>query len=226
MMEFQNYKLDEHRILVPEERKEFAYSDGDEVEERLLNQLKTTRDLKLASDELLKLIQDWPSEYHFSPADQSPQFSEIRNFQNVLEVGSGCGAITRLLGEKGNAVFALEGSYRRAQITRERCRDLENVYVINESFDHFSSDRKFDLITLIGVLEYAPSFFKGMDPVKMLLEKAKELLKENGVMVVAIENQLGLKYFNACTEDHAGELFLESMTDIKKKGSSLLAKTS
>lgn len=188
----------------------FDYSDGDEVEERLLTQLQETDDVSLASDDLQRLMVDWPSEYHFSPlrANLLSPF-DLGQFGTILEVGSGCGAVTRQLGENcaGSHIIALEGSERRALITRERCRDLDNVEVCVESFADFESETAFDLITLIGVLEYSPSFFSAADPVKDTLTKAFNLLSPNGVLIVAIENQLGLKYFNGCAEDHNGRAF-------------------
>ena len=187
-----------------------TYSDGDEVEERLLRQLQEATDLSLASDELQAMIVDWPSEYHFSPLRANLLSSfPFEKCEHILEVGSGCGAITRCLGEKctDSKILALEGSGRRAAITKTRCRDLSNVEVCHESFTSFDPGISFDCITLIGVLEYSPTYFQGTDPVLSAIQKAKSLLAPGGVLVVAIENQLGLKYFNGCSEDHSGQLF-------------------
>ncbi|WWL44975.1 class I SAM-dependent methyltransferase [Pseudomonas parakoreensis] len=71
---------------------------------------------------------------------------------DVLEIGAGCGAITRYLGEQGGNVLALEGSARRASIARSRTRDLPNVSVLAETFENFQVEKKFDVITLVGVL--------------------------------------------------------------------------
>ena len=207
----QEYHKTEAGIWTREDDSVFLYSDGDEVENRLLRQLREAKDVSLASDELQRLMIDWPSEYHFSPlrANLLSPF-KLERFSRILEIGSGCGAITRLLGERcpDSAVLALEGSERRAAITRERCRELDNVEVCRDSFTEFNeSADSFDLITLIGVLEYSPSFFKTDKPILAALEKCRSLLDRNGVLVVAIENQLGLKYFNGCAEDHNGQLF-------------------
>ena len=203
-----NYKKDGHNIFIPKSKSEFEYSDGDEIEEKILSILKSSQDLSVASDELRGKIWDWASEYHFSPTRGNlltPFNFEL--FPKILEVGSGCGAMTRFLGERGNQVFALEGSHKRASITAERCRELSNVQVICDNFQHFESEARFDCLSMIGVLEYSPRFFEGNDPVNSALTKAYDLLDENGMMVVAIENQLGFKYFNGCREDHLGKLF-------------------
>src|SRR5690606_17034839 len=123
----------------------------------------------------------------------------------VLELGAGCGAITRYLGECGATVLALEGSLSRSAITRLRTRDLHNVFVVSERFDEFSWDQPFDVITLIGVLEYANLFTSGEHPALAMLKRVRSMLRPHGIMILAIENQLGLKYFAGAPEDHLGK---------------------
>ncbi len=158
-----------------------------------------------ASEELRLHITDWPSEYHLSPV----RHNLLRPFpfkqtDHILELGCGCGAITRYLGETRAAVVGIEGSQRRAEIAAERCRDLSNVRIFCDNIAEFRTDEKFDYVTLIGVLEYAPLFIDSDDPVNFCLECARSFLKDDGLLIIAIENQLGLKYFNGCTEDHLG----------------------
>jgi glycosyltransferase involved in cell wall biosynthesis/2-polyprenyl-3-methyl-5-hydroxy-6-metoxy-1,4-benzoquinol methylase len=207
-MQKRNYIKNEARVHCPDHDTDFVYTDGIEVEDQIYKTIKETSDVSLYSEDLRKSIWDWASEYHFSStrANLLGAF-DFTGYPKLLEIGSGCGAITRQLGEKGCKVTALEGSYTRAKITAERCRDLENVEVYCDSFQDFSFDSLFDCITLIGVLEYSPRFLNGDDPVQEMLSRAYKLLEEKGVLVIAIENQLGLKYFNGCREDHKGELF-------------------
>ena len=128
-----------------------VYTDGDSVEKRIANVIKNAIDLSVLSDELREYCIDWPSTYHLSCA----RANLIRPLEHllkgdILEIGSGCGAITRYLGEAGGNVLAIEGSLQRAKITRSRTRDLENVTVLAENFNNYQSNKKFDIITLIG----------------------------------------------------------------------------
>jgi SAM-dependent methyltransferase len=125
----------------------------------------------------------------------------------VLELGSGCGALTRYLGELGAEVTAVEGSCTRARIAALRCRDLPSVRVCCENLLEFTTEERFDWVLMIGVLEYAPLFSKELSPVSHYLRTAAEFLAPTGALVVAIENQLGLKYLNGCAEDHVGVPF-------------------
>jgi GT2 family glycosyltransferase/SAM-dependent methyltransferase/peptidoglycan hydrolase CwlO-like protein len=182
-----------------------AYSDGDEPEQRVANAIADASDLSVLSAELRASCTDWPSLYHLS----STRANILRPFQDelhgdILEIGSGCGAISRYLGECGANVLALEGSQRRAAMTRARTRDLNNVTVVCEAFGEFQTDQRFDAITLIGVLEYANLFTQGDAPHLGLLRRVRELLKPDGRLYLAIENQLGLKYFAGAPEDHLG----------------------
>ena len=184
----------------------FNYSDGNETEDYLLKIIQEATDLSLASENWHQYIKDWPTKYHLSPQRADllrPLRDSLRN-KTVLEIGCGCGALTRFLGEAGAKVTALEGSQRRCEITAARCRDLPNVQVVRDSFETFKSDIKYDLIVLIGVLEYSNLFIEGDNPPLELLKMAKALLKSSGSLVIGIENKLGLRYWAGAPEDHVG----------------------
>lgn len=195
-------------IYLRSESSTFQYSDGDFYEKKMLALLRQIEDVSTQSVEIFKHLESWVLEYHFSPLRQNLlRGLALKNFENVLELGSGCGAITRQLGEQCQRVTCVEGSFQRALIGAERCRDLENVSIFCDNFQNVSAASSFDLITMIGVLEYAPLFIEGDDPVQQILQKFTRFLSDEGVLLIAIENQLGLKYFNGCSEDHVGHPF-------------------
>lgn len=182
------------------------YSDGDDLENEILSAITSCQDVSLRSDELRSHCIGWVKTYHLSRSRANilrPFEGELRN-KRVLEVGAGCGAITRYLGEIDCNVLALEGSVRRAQISRARTIGLKNVHVVCDNFQSFNTDERFDFITLIGVLEYASVFVDALDPAFAVLDKVRRLLKPDGKLILAIENKLGLKYFAGAPEDHTG----------------------
>lgn len=184
------------------------YSDGDQIEENILSIIKYAQDITVLSDELRHQCIDWPTIYHLGSQRSNilRPFATTLQDADVLEIGAGCGAITRYLGECGANVLALEGSLRRAQIARSRTRDLNNVTVLAEKFSDFHTETKFDVITLIGVLEYANLFTDSDNPAKTMLEAIRNMLKPDGILIIAIENQLGLKYFAGSPEDHVWKI--------------------
>ncbi len=123
-------------------------------------------------------------------------------------MGCGCGAITRYLGENFDDVISIEGSTKRAEIARARTNDLANVTIISAPFHKINFETKFDFIFVIGVFEYSPLFIEHEDPYDFLITYFSNLLKENGTLIIAIENQFGLKYLNGCHEDHLGKRYI------------------
>ncbi|WP_245303915.1 class I SAM-dependent methyltransferase [Pseudorhodoplanes sinuspersici] len=166
-------------------------------------------DRSVLSQELTAGIRDWASLYHLSPkrANLLRPFAALLGGR-VLEVGAGCGALTRFLGENGGDVVALEGSLRRAHIARERTADQKNVRVVCEQLDAFAYPTPFDAVLSIGVLEYAAIYGNGhARPHTHFLKTLRQHLSSNGVVIIAIENKLGLKYFAGAREDHVGAEF-------------------
>lgn len=184
-----------------------GYNDGDTVEEEMAAIIRTAQDVSVLSDELRQHCTTWPKLYHLSATRSNilrPLGDSLKG-KRVLEIGAGCGAITRYLGECGAEVLALEGSRRRAGMAASRTRGLDNVQVVAEKFDQFKTDETFDVITLIGVLEYGAIFTPSETPHQTLLEKVAAMLAPGGRLIIAIENQLGLKYFAGAPEDHIGQ---------------------
>ncbi len=185
-----------------------AYNDGDDSEVRLWEILRNASDKGVFSTELAAACSDWPSRYHLSSERGNimrPFAAHLQPGARVLEIGAGCGAVTRYLGESGANVLALEGSLRRAAIARERTSDLPNVAVLAERFQDLAIDERFDVVTLIGVLEYASLFSDAAEPAVDMLIRARKLLAPCGRLVIAIENKIGLKYLAGVPEDHLGE---------------------
>jgi hypothetical protein len=180
-----------------------AYSDGAGIEEHLLDALSRAQDRSLFSPELVRHIRNWPSLYHLSPSRANllrPIAHRLRG--NVLEVGAGCGAITRYLGECGGPVIALEGSERRAAIAAQRCLDLENVRVVCDNFFDFAPSAPFSAVVCVGVLEYSGLYDREGGGIGAAVRRLASLLADGGVLIIAIENQLGLKYLAGAPEDH------------------------
>ncbi len=190
----------------------YNYTDGKKAENYIYRSVCGSKDISSDSDELMKRVKNWASYYHLGAGRSNIlKILNLPPHSKVLELGCGCGAITRYLGEHFDTVHGVEGSEFRSKITRERCRDLNNVNVYNADIKSVKFDEKYDVATLIGVLEYAPSYFNNMiskqDSCLELLAKAKAALKDDGILIIAIENRIGLKYWSGSREDHTGKLF-------------------
>ncbi len=184
------------------------YSDG-EIEDELLS---------IATDyepeEYPKVIAErlsWPILYHFSPLRGNiVEWIPMKGDEKVLEVGSGCGAITATLAGKVKEVTCVDLSRKRSLVNANRNKNASGDVTIHVgNFQDIEPDlpRDYDYIFLIGVFEYGQGYIGGENPYVTFLDLLKQHLTNNGRIVIAIENRLGLKYFAGCTEDHLGTYF-------------------
>lgn len=201
-------RLLDNSVWVLADGRQIDYSDGPLIEHRLEKILKKTTDCGSDSDELQSQINDWPSEYYLTQKrSHLLKGFHFHRSQKVLEVGCGNGAITRFLGETFDEVIAVEGNLNRTKIARLRTKEMQNVSILCAPFQEIKFQQKFDIIFCIGVFEYSKIFIHSEKPFDFVLNYFKNLLTPSGVLVLAIENQFGLKYFSSAREDHNNLMF-------------------
>lgn len=191
------------------------YSDGD-VEDELLD---ITRNY--AAVEYGRIIEErksWPILYHLSPLRENiVEWLPITKDMKVLEVGSGCGAITGALAKKAGEVTCIDLSGKRSRINAYRHTDADNITIHVGNFQDVEPDLPcdYDYICLIGVFEYAQAYIRSETPYEDFLNIIKRHVKAEGHVAIAIENKFGLKYWAGCKEDHLGTWFsgLENYPD-------------
>ena len=186
---------------------EDLYSDGP-IEDEMLEIAQS-----YSRNEYNKMIADkknWAILYHYSHIRENI-FSGISISQtdSVLEIGAGCGAVTGALARTAGKVKCVDLSMKRSLVNAYRHREYENLEIVVGNFKDIekSLEEKFDVITLIGVFEYAVSYTGGTNPYEEFLGIIKKHLKEEGRIIIAIENKFGLKYFAGAQEDHTGRYF-------------------
>ena len=178
-----------------------------------------------AEDELLTIVQNtpkenynqviaarksWPIMYHLSHIRTNiVEWLPITKDDSVLEIGSGCGAITGVLAAKAKNVDCIELSKKRSLVNATRNQNFDNIEIMLGNFQDIEKNitKKYDYITLIGVLEYAASYIHSEKPYVEFLEIIAKHLTPNGKIIVAIENKYGLKYWAGCKEDHLSTYF-------------------
>ena len=127
----------------------------------------------------------------------------------VLDIGSGYGAITHSLSRFAGEVFSVEAIPERINFTQERLRQegIENVHLVQASATALPlEENSFDLVVVNGVLEWVGEWDLTVDPRTVqtnFLKKIYRLLKNDGLLLVGIENRFGLSYFLG-NRDHSG----------------------
>lgn len=179
------------------------YSDGD-IEDNILNIVRDKKDY----DQEIAVCDDFAMFYHLSKEREFiTEVMEISKDDAVLEIGAGCGAITGALADKAGVVHCIELSKKRSYINAYRNQQKENVRIFCGNYENIVLSQTYDVITLIGVFEYAASYIHAQHPYHSFLADVRERLNPGGRVYLAIENRLGLKYFAGCQEDHAGVVF-------------------
>ena len=177
------------------------YSDGD-IEKEILKIVRTQ-----GSYENMDQV-PFPVLYHLSRVRENIlNWYPFRKDAACLEIGSGCGAISGLLCERMKKVVSVELSKQRADINMARHERLPNLEIWVGNLNDMVFGEKFDYIVLNGVFEYAPGFTEGDQPCETFLSNIRRLLKPDGVLLIAIENRFGLKYFAGAPEDHTNGYF-------------------
>lgn len=178
-----------------------------------------------SEDALLELVQKIPEQeypqaireacswevlYHLSDLRENiVEWIPMDKSMKVLEVGSGCGAITGSLARKAGSVTCVDLSRKRSLINAYRHSSCDNVTIHVGNFSDIEPElpQDYDYVCLIGVFEYGQSYIGGDTPFTDFYKIIKKHVKPGGRVVIAIENKLGLKYWAGCREDHVGAFF-------------------
>lgn len=174
-----------------------------EQERYLRDCLEACTDLSSNSVELQEKIRDRYSEYQLSPARANLiRGLDLDSMKNVLELGCGCGPVTRYLGEKGMTVHAVEPCPAKSALARMRCRDLKNVQIINQGYPDLALPASaYDSIFMVGTLDQppfsSPDKKKSQEFLKTFIQTVKKSLKDGGILAVAVDNRTGLKFRSA-----------------------------
>ena len=185
----------------------YIYNEGDEEEELILETVKRTTDYR----EYEKVIEQdtrWPVLYQLSRQRENiiaPM--DLTKDKDVLEIGAGMGAVTGAIARRSKSVDCIELSERRSLANAYRNREYDNIQIYVGNFQDIVLEKKYDVITLVGVFEYAQHYITSENPYTDFLLRIGKMLKKNGKLYIAIENKLGLKYFAGCVEDHLGRPF-------------------
>lgn len=128
----------------------------------------------------------------------------------ALDIGSGYGAITHSLALSLGKVYSIEAITERIEFTQERLRQegVTNVSLFQASATSLPFfENSFDLIVANGILEWVGEWDREGSPRDgqlRFLSNLRRLLKDDGVLVIGIENRFGTQAFRGAI-DHSGK---------------------
>ena len=160
--------------------------------------------------DLFKGKNDWLLQIITS--DLRNKFIEERKLSTekfILDVGAGWGQFSIPLAKK-NRVCSVEPTPEKIEFIKTVAKQEnveENIFFVGADYLQLQFDTKFDYILCIGVLEWIGSFRDDLEPLEIqlsFLRKARKDLKQNGTLIIGIENRIGLKYLLGAADDHTG----------------------
>lgn len=129
------------------------------------------------------LAQNSKPEYLYALSDIRQNLLEWYPFtgtEQVLEAGSGYGALTGLLAERTAHVTVMDDNDENLEVNRRRNSGYSNI-----TYGYKPDNRKFDLVVILNL---------GNADLGETISRASRLLTEEGVLLFACENSLGLRY--------------------------------
>lgn len=193
-------------------------SQGDSTEEKvappaparedpdvLLTQLGSMPDLGVTSDEIfLAMTSPWRKSVLSSRRSVLLAGVSLEPGDAVVEIGPAAGALTRWLLERGIEVVAVCGSELEEELTLARCSRLGGLTIHDGPLDAIEREGGFAAVIATG--PYSASLPTPVS-VEQVVAAADGLLADDGVLVVCVDNAVGLDRICAVV-DGDGRQFL------------------
>ncbi len=128
----------------------------------------------------------------------------------ALDIGCGWGAITHALSRMVKTVYSIDAVTERLEFTQERLRQegIENVRLFQASALELPfSEKSFDLVVCNGIVEWIGDWDLAHEPniaQRIFLSNVQRILKDEGVLVIGIENRFGYYLLRGKPDDHTG----------------------
>jgi|GEM_PF-760579 len=191
---------------------ENCYQDTKEENiRRIIEKIQNGTPWKQAVREKFEANNPWLYDIVTSPKRTKflDDFIKPNNLQ-ILDIGAGWGQFTLPLA-KENQICSLEPTPERLDFiitASEQEKVSKNISFIGADYLDINFKNKFDLVLSIGVLEWVEKFSNPEITPEIaqfkFLKKIKKDLSRKGVLVIGIENRLGLKYLFGANDDHTG----------------------
>lgn len=131
---------------------------------------------------------EWPEafagemERHYSPGRTWEAYArgllQLLDLGDVLDVGSGDGAIAKMLAPRSKTVTCIDRSDKVIEAAKVRLRDESNVrFAVGDAHELPFADAQFDQVLLFNVLSYAHK------PARAVLEAAR-VLRPSGILAI------------------------------------------
>nr|NGX57099.1 dTDP-3-amino-3,4,6-trideoxy-alpha-D-glucopyranose [Candidatus Anoxychlamydiales bacterium] len=99
---------------------------------------------------------------------------------SLLDLACGDGTLLEMMSNHFSSIVGVDGSDKYLNLAKKK---ISTAKFYNSLIEDFNTDQKFDVVTLLCILEHV------IDPIS-ILKKAATFLKEDGIMIVHVPNAL------------------------------------
>ena len=123
------------------------------------------------------------------------EFYPIGSDSSMLEIGAGFGEITGSFLDRAKEVVSIESKKEKAEAIGKRYNSYSNLTVYAGEIEDINLEEKFDIVSLIGVIDLKTDLDKYID-------FAVSHVKDSGKIIIGINNKLGIKYFAGVVKEN------------------------
>lgn len=146
-------------------------------------------------EDVLAMENRWKVFYHLSEMRTSIlNWYDFGENASILEVGGEFGAITGMLCRKAQKVSVTENVFQKAEAIQKRYHRMKNLTVYAGDIEKISFPEKFDYVIITGSGIADESGAAPEEKYAQYVGRAKNWLKEDGRLLLAVDNYNGAKY--------------------------------
>lgn len=113
----------------------------------------------------------------------------------ILQLGSWFGAFTEMLSFRCKDITVIEHDPYRAYMTEKRLKDLGNVRVVNKNIVDYCKEHRDKFDYIIWAIDEKIDVIPDIDTYASIFNALKGILGDDGKLLFAMPNRLGVKYF-------------------------------
>lgn len=126
----------------------------------------------------------------------------------ILQIGGSSKEITNYLCNICKKVTIIEFSKEKVNCIYSKEEEQKNLEIIVGNLENINLQEKFDYILMLGTLEYANIIMKNeKEPEYELINYCKDRISEDGTILIAVDNKIGVKYLAGGKSKHCEKVY-------------------
>ena len=185
-------------------KEEVVTDEEQEIIDKYIDKIDTNE----YENEFSDIVTDKEIYYLSSSSQNILNWYPFEKESSVLEIGGDLGQLTQVFINQCRHVVTVEPNLIKAEAISKRYDKQENLEIIVGNLKDIKIDRKFNYITLIGIINRIEQIMGQDIKLTDLIKTIEPYLEENGKILVAVDNKFGLRNFVGDTENILDKKFV------------------